>query len=143
VYDGIVTRPHSSITQGGRITLILPISVSNKSYRMPPPLGVGWWKCCKCEREVNKAIHGDDRCPDCGKYKCDQCTDPFYRPSDLADLTTTLSCWFGDIDNPVGLASCGSSQLVEGTTAGSGLGLTEADKTLQSGSLVDSKPSSK
>jgi hypothetical protein len=35
-----------------------------------------WWKCCACEREINKAIFGEERCPDCGTMKCGNCDDP-------------------------------------------------------------------
>jgi len=105
---------------------------------MPPRLGVGWWKCCNCNREVNKAAHGEEKCPDCGFNKCERCTDPFDRPSDLADLTTAQSCWFGDLENADGLASCGGTQLVEDITANWAVELTEADMALEIESLVDS-----
>ena len=119
-----------------------PISLSYKSSRMSAGLGAGWWKCCNCNREINKATL-EEKCPDCDHNKCDQCTDPYDRPSDLADSSTTLSCWFGGMDSPAGLGPCGCIQLVDNTTASRALEPTEADRTLQTGVLVDSKLSSK
>jgi hypothetical protein len=63
------------------------ISPPNAAMFTTPTL-VGWWKCCKkgCEREINKELHGEEKCPDCGQQKCDNCIDPFHRPNSFDDL---------------------------------------------------------
>lgn len=38
------------------------------------PTFEGWWKCHKCDREVDSSAWKHD-CPDCPHHKCDECTD--------------------------------------------------------------------
>jgi hypothetical protein len=55
-----------------------------------PPRLVGYWRCCQCDRELKKALHGEERCPDCAHIKCIYCTDPLDRPSSLTDVVGQL-----------------------------------------------------
>jgi hypothetical protein len=105
---------------------------------MALPLGDGWWKCCKCTREINKDLHGGERCPDCQHSKCGDCKDPYDRPSDWADLSPTQSCSFDTVDDAAGLVPCDGSLLGEDTTVIWPLAPKEAAGPLQTESLVDS-----
>ncbi len=106
---------------------------------MAAPLGVGWWKCCNCTREIKKAIHGDEKCPDCAHDKCKSCTDPYDGPTDWADVTTTQSSGFSAADNAAGPAPCDESLLAEDIAVIWGLELKEAGGALlPTGYLVKS-----
>ncbi|KAN0095958.1 hypothetical protein V8E51_014763 [Hyaloscypha variabilis] len=58
---------------------------------IPPAHYNAWWRCCKCARDVNPALWGEN-CPDCSHAKCTYCEsiggEPRPRPSH------SLTTWF-------------------------------------------------
>jgi hypothetical protein len=62
----------ASYTKNSRMSS--PNSLSSNTL-----ITMGWGECHECKREINRALHGDGECPDCGHQKCDECMDP-YRP---------------------------------------------------------------
>jgi hypothetical protein len=110
---------------------------------MAPPFGDGWWKCCQCDREIEVAVHGDEKCPDCEHDKCEYCEDPFDCPSDWADLSMTQSRSSGAIDNGAGPEPGDEGLIGDDTAVIWAAELEKVVEVLQTGSLVDSELSLK
>lgn len=100
-------------------------------------LGPAWWRCCKCKRECQKVL-GDERCPDCEHFKCDDCEDPCDRPNDWADLSATLPCHLVFFDDTAGSTPSDESQSSENTAAVCLPQPKEASGISQKGSPVNS-----
>lgn len=79
--------------------------IASRFLYSPPDLG-NWWKCSECGREVNKDLHGAEKCPDCAHKKGSCCTDPCPRPGLMDDKVRSVfivdggcSAMVTDIDN--------------------------------------------
>jgi hypothetical protein len=105
-------------------------------------LGTDWWKCCRCEREIQK-VFGDEKCVDCDHDKCSSCEDPCVRLTDWSDLIATQTSSLFAIDDAAEPTPCDGSLLDEDTSGTYPLKLQDGAALLQTGSLVKSNLSPK